>query len=64
MKLAQAVKIVGEIQGKSYSYARVWGFWRIKEAVRTIRKRQAATADDRRLAEMITKVFNEKGKYL
>lgn len=53
MKLEEAREIMRETRGNSYSYLKNWGLSTIKEAIRTVRDRKAATKDDLYSADIL-----------
>lgn len=60
MRLAEAQSIVREVDGRSYSWLQNWGLSLIKEAIRTIEDRKAATEADReRAAGIKVKIWRE-----
>lgn len=46
MRLIDAQSTLKEVSGKSYTWLQQWGLSIIREAIRTVRDRQSATAAD------------------
>ena len=53
MKLLDAQTTIRQVAGKSYDWMYGWGLGEIREAVRTIEARMAATEADKELAESV-----------
>ena len=51
MKLQEARETLRQVDGKGYNWLKVWGMSTIREALRTVFSRKAATIEDRQLAE-------------
>lgn len=53
MKLTYAREVLHAVEGKGYTWMRMWGLSTILEAIRTVRSRKSATKDDLQIAERI-----------
>lgn len=53
MRLEEAQKVLGEVDGSSYSYLKDWGLSTVREAIRTVWDRKSATKEDRNRADSL-----------
>ena len=54
MKKEVAIKLLKELEGKSYYYITMWGLSTARLAIWTIRNRKSSTRDERMLADEIS----------
>ena len=53
MRLEEAERVLEEVEGKSYRYLKEWGLSTVREAIRTVKDRKAATDSDLNRADSL-----------
>jgi hypothetical protein len=60
MRLEDAQSIIREVHTKNYSWLKFYGLSTVREAIRTVRNRKAATEDDHERANNVERKLYER----
>lgn len=60
MKLVDAQSTIREVHTKGYSWLKAYGLSTVREAIRTIRDRKAATYEDKEIAYDVERKLYER----
>lgn len=60
MRLTDAQSVIREVHTKNYSWLKAYGISTVREAVRTIRDRKAATPEDKEIAYDVERKLYER----